>query len=282
MRRARSIAALTMTKARAILIGFLFVTIVGAMDFAAGHGVSLFVLQIIPVMFVTWFVNLGWGIFFAVLMTVMAAVTNVYLAPVPSSSVYYRSLDIGSDFRGTLFLVFMQQMLRQSFERMQRSSRTDALTGCLNKGGFTEQLQSEIDRSRRYRHPLALIYFDCDNFKAVNDAHGHHTGDALLATVGRILRKRIRSVDSAARLGGDEFAVLLRENDGDAALKVAGQIKRALDEAMRDRRWPVTFSIGVAGFKHPPVHASDALKEADALMYAVKKHGKDGILMRHC
>ncbi|WP_420473743.1 GGDEF domain-containing protein [Noviherbaspirillum sp. ST9] len=271
-----------MTKVRAILLGFLFVTVIGALDLAAGFRISLFVLNIIPVMFVTWFASPRWGVFFAVLMSVVSLTTDIWLAPSAQIFAHYRYLDIGSDFAATLLLVYMQHRLRKAYDQAMHSSRTDALTGCLNKSGFVEELVVEIERSKRYGHPMSLIYVDCDNFKTVNDTLGHQAGDAVLADIGRVLRKRIRSVDSAGRLGGDEFAVLLRESSAEAALSLAQQIKLALDRGMHAHQRPVSFSIGAAAFDKPPHNADAALKAADAVMYEVKKHGKDDVRVRRC
>lgn len=111
---------------------------------------------------------------------------------------------------------------------------------------------------------------------AVNDSLGHQEGDALLAEVGRVLRKRIRSADSAGRLGGDEFSVLLSESGIDAAQRLAVQIKYALDRTVHGR-WPVSFSIGVVGFERPPETTAAALDAFDAARYEVKRHAKNDI-----
>lgn len=269
----------TITRERTVLLGFLGVSLVGAMDAALGFEISLIILHIVPVLFVTWFAGPAWGVFFAVLMAIISVMTIAFASP-EAEHPLYRYLDLGSDFGATLLLVFMLARLRTSYDLMARQSKSDVLTGCLNRRGFGEQLQLEIDRTRRYGHAFSLVYFDCDNFKTVNDTQGHHAGDALLAEIGRVLRTGMRAVDAAARLGGDEFAVLLRESDADAALHAVDSLKRELDEAMRKHGWPVSFSIGIAGFDRPPADADKALSLADALMYEVKRLGKNNVLVR--
>ncbi|HYD80289.1 MAG TPA: GGDEF domain-containing protein [Paucimonas sp.] len=265
-----------LTEERTLLLGFIGVTLVGALDWVVGFEISLLILHVVPILFVTWFASLRWGIFFSVLMTTISALAIANAAP-GTANLHYRYLDLGSDFIATLVLVFMQSRLRASYERVRHQSKSDTLTGCLNKRGFSEQLQMEIDRYKRYGHPFALAYFDCDNFKAVNDTQGHHAGDTLLMEIGRVLQAELRTVDSAGRLGGDEFAVLLRETDADAAQRAIEFMKRTLDTAMRTHRWPVGFSIGVASFDKPPENAAKALALADALMYEVKRHGKGNV-----
>ncbi|WP_460837058.1 GGDEF domain-containing protein [Noviherbaspirillum agri] len=270
---------ISITKQRAIFLGFLGVALVGAMDSLVGFEVSLFVLHIIPVLFVTWFASYRWGVFFAVLITAFTGLAMTYLAP-PVANPLYRYLDLGSDFTATLLLIYMQSQLRSSYEFITHQARSDALTGCLNKRGFVEQLDAEIERSRRYQHAFAIVYLDCDNFKTVNDTLGHHVGDQLLAAIGRVAGAQLRAVDAVGRLGGDEFAVLLRETDDDAALRAAEYMKDALDAEMCRHAWPVGFSIGIASFRMPPENAAKALELADALMYEVKRCGKDAIRMQ--
>ncbi|HZW22700.1 MAG TPA: GGDEF domain-containing protein [Noviherbaspirillum sp.] len=249
------------------------------LDAAAGFEISLLIVHIIPVLIVTWFAGARWGYFFAALMATISALTIADAAPF-LSNLAYRYLDLVSDFAAISVMVYVQAKLRESYDVVRRQSKTDALTGCLNKAGFREQLQTEIDRHRRYDHPFSLAYFDCDNFKQVNDTLGHHAGDLLLAEIGRVLRAELRNVDAVGRLGGDEFAVLLRETAADAAEHAASFMKRGLDTAMRQHDWPVGFSIGIVCFNESPQDADKALAAADAVMYEVKRQGKNGILLR--
>lgn len=267
------------TKERTILLGFLGFALVAAMDAALGFEVSLLVLHVIPVLFVTWYATPAWGVFFAVLMAVESGLGAVFLMPAATEPLW-RYLDLASDFVAMLLLVWMQSKLRHSYDQIKRQSKSDALTGCLNKAGFSEQLQAEIDRSRRYRHVFSLIYFDCDDFKSVNDSMGHHAGDMLLSEVGSLMKTYLREVDSVGRLGGDEFAALLPESDAEAAQIAVEAMKRALDEQMLEHGWQVSFSMGIATFDTPPESAAKALQTADTLMYEVKKSGKNAFRMQ--
>jgi diguanylate cyclase (GGDEF)-like protein len=273
---ASMVKPMVLTEERVLLLGFAGVLLVSVLDWIVGFEISLLILHLFPILLVTWFASLRRGIFFSVL-TVVASALAIAHAPSGTTSLYYRYLDLCSDFAAMLVLVFMQSRLRTMYERMQHQSTSDNLTQCLNRLGFTEQLQTEIDRNRRYGHPFSLVYFDCDNFKVVNDTHGHQAGDAVLAEVGRLLRSELRAADAAGRLGGDEFAVLLPETDADSARRAVEFMKRTLDTAMRTHRWPVGFSIGIASFDNAPENAPQALSIADALMYEVKKHGKGGM-----
>jgi len=162
-----------------------------------------------------------------------------------------------------------------ALETEKRLSRTDDLTGVANRRAFYETGEVERKRAGRYGRPLSLAYIDLDNFKQVNDRSGHDTGDQVLVCVGEILQKNTRAEIVAARLGGDEFALLLPEAGQAAALSVINKLHGLLNRAMREKDWPVTFSIGVVTYDNPPESTEQMVQAADELMYRVKRQGKD-------
>ena len=121
------------------------------------------------------------------------------------------------------------EQLRKSEQRFRELSITDDLTQLYNSRHFYHQLDEEIERTNRYRHPLSLLMLDLDNFKKYNDAFGHIAGDEVLATAGEILRDSLRKTDSAYRYGGEEFAILLPETKGEEALNFAERIRQAFE-----------------------------------------------------
>lgn len=162
----------------------------------------------------------------------------------------------------------------------ERHGRTDNLTGLATRGRFSENLVREVQRAQRYVHPLTIGYLDVDDFKAVNDAYGHQAGDQVLQRIARTLLEHWRDVDLAGRLGGDEFTLLLPETGPENARATIERLSEALRNATRDEGYPVTFSIGVLTFPHPPDDPSAAIVQADELMYEVERTGKDGFLHR--
>ena len=104
---------------------------------------------------------------------------------------------------------------------LHRLATHDPLTHVLNVGAFTERVSEELRRNRRYGRTGALLYLDLDNFKSMNDTHGHQTGDAVLRLVADALQRTVRQVDVVGRMGGDEFAVLMPETDGELAQAAA-------------------------------------------------------------
>lgn len=160
-------------------------------------------------------------------------------------------------------------------ERLAALADQDGLTGCLNHRAFHARLREEVGRATRYGQPLSLLLADLDHFKAVNDAHGHPVGDAVLATVADLLRDLARDVDVVARLGGEEFALLLPATDLDDAASAAERL-RASVAALRD---PVgiTVCVGISAIPAPARGTLDLLEQADIALYEGKRSGRDRV-----
>lgn len=177
----------------------------------------------------------------------------------------------------TLFLmiVWVINRLRRALNHESRAAREDYLTGALNKRSFTEILDKEIHRCRRYGRTFCLCYVDLDDFKKVNDALGHAAGDEILQLTVRVLEDCTRIVDSLGRLGGDEFAVLLPESDLTAGVKVVERIRDCFQQRFRDRDFTTGLSLGLVAFSQIPDGSDQAFAAADRMMYQAKKKGKN-------
>ena len=114
-------------------------------------------------------------------------------------------------------------------ETVQRQAVTDELTGLFNHRRFQEVMTAEVERARRYGHELGLIMLDIDNFKEVNDTHGHLQGDMVLGEVARVLRQSSRDVDEPARYGGEEMAVALPQTDLEGSYQFAERVRRRIE-----------------------------------------------------
>ena len=161
-------------------------------------------------------------------------------------------------------------------DRLRTLSERDGLTGLYNRRTFMELLEARLAEERR---SSALLFFDLDNFKAVNDVLGHAAGDDVLRAVGQLLGRVARKIDLTARLGGDEFVLWLREVDEEAALTVADRLLAEGAEFLRPHsasaEKPLGFSIGVALRKARSHENADGLvARGDAGMYAAKRMGK--------
>jgi len=157
----------------------------------------------------------------------------------------------------------------------------DPLTGVSNRRGFERALEIELGRSLRRGHALALVLVDLDDFKQVNDRHGHGVGDDVLVALAERLRNEVRSADTVARMGGEEFVLLLPETDLAGALTVAERARASFEAAglhlKGGDRLSVTASFGVADY---PASADRAalLRDADRALYAAKRLGKNRVV----
>jgi diguanylate cyclase (GGDEF)-like protein len=154
--------------------------------------------------------------------------------------------------------------LRMLRRRLADVSRTDPLTGCLNRRGFDERLAEELAQAERTGQSLALVLADLDRFKDVNDRYGHHVGDDLLAWTGRTLQAQVRAHDAVGRLGGDEFAAVLSDTDPDGAEVVVRRIR----ESMRDS---APGSFGIAAYPADGATADELMRVADQRLYQDKE-----------
>lgn len=171
-------------------------------------------------------------------------------------------------------------MQRETYEqRLSSLAFHDPLTQLPNRSLFNDRLVQAILTARRHKRSFALHYIDVDHFKAVNDTHGHGAGDAYLVAIGTWLRKMLRDSDTLARLGGDEFVILQPEiterRQAEELAARLGAIRRYPIE-VEGARLSITLSIGTAIFPHDGTTGDELLAAADASLYAVKEHGRDG------
>jgi diguanylate cyclase (GGDEF)-like protein len=164
-------------------------------------------------------------------------------------------------------------------EQMKQLAETDPLTETYNRRALNDKLAQEIERANRYATVLACLMADIDNFKQINDAHGHLVGDNVLRQLANILRREQRAVDIVARYGGEEFVVLLPETGASGARIFAERILRRVanhDFGEAGRSVRVTISIGIACY--PDERAGDGealLRLADANLYKAKADGRN-------
>lgn len=265
------------TRAAVYLISLVVLAFLGYIDMKTGDELSVSLFYLAPVALVVWFEGFANGVLFAVLSVVVIFVSNRYS---PDGIETFTFAYVWNNVAILIFYiiaVFAIWLLKKNLSRERMLATTDTVTGLYNSRFFSEETEREMERSRRFGHPLSMVFIDCDNFKRINDTYGHHVGDKLIRMVADELAVSVRSIDMVSRLGGDEFAILLPETDGRTAKKHFGYIKDRLRKRMKENAWNVTFSIGIATFLTPPDSVDEMIKRADALMYMVKKAGKDDI-----
>ncbi len=160
------------------------------------------------------------------------------------------------------------------FERTQEDSLTDALTGLPNTRFMVLHLTRELARAERLKSEVALLVMDCDNFKEINDSHGHHVGDRALREVATVLRAGVRPYDICVRYAGDEFIVVLSGCGADEAERKRVELKQAMEdvvfEARPGRRLTLSISVGAAVYPHDGETYEALLASGDARMYRDK------------
>nr|WP_158651808.1 GGDEF domain-containing protein [Marinobacterium profundum] len=157
-----------------------------------------------------------------------------------------------------------------------RESSTDSLTGLINHRRVQVLLTQEISRAQRFQRPLSVILFDIDNFKQVNDNHGHPVGDAVLRQVASLMSSAVREVDFLARTGGEEFMLIATETDGVLAREMAERLRQILCGADFGIGRPVTASFGVSQLRSKE-RASVLLQRADERLYWSKREGRNRV-----
>jgi two-component system, cell cycle response regulator len=166
-------------------------------------------------------------------------------------------------------------------EEIYRMTIMDGLTGVANKRHFLEFLEREMARCLRYGRPLSLVMFDIDHFKAINDQHGHLTGDYVLKEIAKRLMQRIRREEMLARYGGEEFAAVLPETGRAGGMEFGEQIRTIIAREpfeFEGDRLPVTISVGVSVFEGQQIDAPAFIKQADENLYRAKRAGRNRVI----
>lgn len=171
-----------------------------------------------------------------------------------------------------------RRQLQAANRELQRLSSTDRLTSLYNRGHWEEMLRQEYARHRRYDSGAALVMFDIDHFKSINDRYGHQAGDAVIRQAADLIRQNMRDSDVAGRYGGEEFVVLLPDTDRDGALIFAERLRRSIEahEVIHEHlQIRFTVSLGIADLSRPTHSHAQLIEWADSALYASKAGGRN-------
>ncbi|MBK8978471.1 MAG: GGDEF domain-containing protein [Planctomycetes bacterium] len=246
---------------------------IGYVDYATGAELRVFPLYFLPLSLVAWHAGRAWAAAVAILGAVAWVVAN-RLAGLEFSSIEILAINAGAQTVAFLVVGQLVASLRQSVLRERERSLSDELTGIANRRQFQSEAARALATCRRHGRPVALAFVDVDDFKRVNDRHGHALGDEVLRTIARALVAATRAGDCVARLGGDEFAILLPETGADGAHSFAERLRESL--AAELARGPVlaTASVGAIVYPEAPADVEVLLREADEVLYGVKRGSK--------
>jgi diguanylate cyclase (GGDEF)-like protein len=251
---------------------FALLAVIFFVDVVTGHQLSISIFYLMPISMLAWHRGTRAGILAAIVCTGALLAADLLSGRVyPHPAILYWNGLVPLGF--FVVVAAMLAQLRQGVNLQQRLARTDGLTGVANSRWFLEVAAAEVARQQRYGQPVSIAFVDCDNFKQVNDVHGHAVGDDLLRRIGACMVQTLRSVDVVARLGGDEFAILMPETDADAAHVVCGKVRDALNAIVE--QYGVTISSGLVTYLVPPANVKEMLHSADLAMYDAKKTGKN-------
>lgn len=235
-------------------------------------------LALIPVLVVAWIGGKSYGLSMAAAATAMWIIADLSstrtFSPdwIPWANAAIRMVLYG-------LVAGLAAQVRTQLDREHQHATCDALTGLNNRRFFISKGNAEVERARRYKSAMTILFLDLDNFKSLNDTVGHHAGDAALQATAKALRLATRGNDLVCRLGGDEFAVMLPEVGYEAAQTAGRKIFEAVNTALNEFP-PVRGSMGVAWFEEPDKSFEFMLNEADHLMYTVKATGKNNLLSK--
>ena len=254
-------------------VALVLIAVIGVGDYLTGPYLSFAVGYVIPV-FLASTAGPRLGLTAAAAATVTWTGIEVALRPVAYPNGQVVPWNVGTRFLVLGLVAALVQTLAAKLTDERRLSRTDALTGLANVRGFLEAADTEITRMCRTGDVPTVAYLDLDDFKIVNDTHGHAWGDQLLASVGRTMAAAAGSRATVGRIGGDEFAILLPGSDSAHARRQLDAIRAGLPAATPSGTSAVRASVGLATFRTPPSCSGDLLNAADKVMYLAKREGK--------
>jgi diguanylate cyclase (GGDEF)-like protein len=174
-------------------------------------------------------------------------------------------------------ILSLRGQVRHLVVRLGDLATHDFLTGALNRGAFEQRLEAELARTERAGAPCALVVFDVDHFKRINDSFGHAAGDRALQDLARVVEAAKRRSDVFGRIGGEEFAVILPDTDAAGAATFAGHLRMKLAEPEATAR-AMTVSLGVTDDAGAGRSVRDLLHSADRALYAAKRAGRDRVV----
>jgi diguanylate cyclase (GGDEF)-like protein len=167
----------------------------------------------------------------------------------------------------------------ESRAALEHQAQTDALTGLYNHRFFQERLRSELARANRAHDSVAILMFDIDDFKKLNDVHGHSTGDQVLVRLGEILKSTVRASDVACRIGGEEFALILPSCGAGDAFVLSNRLRDRLRISDFESSGHVTISVGIAQGPEHAANPRELVACAEAAMMTAKARGKDRVVL---
>jgi len=253
-------------------LGLALTLVLGIIDYLTGIELAFAIFYLLAIIPVTWVAGRDHGLVVAIACTVAWVLANLFQGR-DYSNLLVPYWNLGVWMLAFILVALLLGGLRDAHMRVRVLARTDPLTGLVNRRHFRELAELELARALRSGESISVAFLDLDRLKTVNDRMGHQIGDTVLVTIARTIRSSVRAIDQVGRVGGDEFAVILVNTSAAQAQEIFTRLVRDVDTVARARGWPISLSIGVASFLHPPESVDLALNRADELMYQAKQAG---------
>jgi len=208
---------------------------------------------------------------------------------IPIGSILLESLSIGSFRKSDIqYLKLIGKQLgiilywATEYEKIHKDATHDGLSGLLNHQAFKNRVNEDLLRAKRFQHQMAILIFDLDKFKRINDTLGHQYGDYVIKTVAKIMTDNVRAIDAVARYGGEEFAIILVNTSAEMAMIVAQRIVESIAKFpfnMDGEKVNMTISGGMSEYPRHSEQIKDLIEFADQAMYKVKKQGGNSVFI---
>jgi diguanylate cyclase (GGDEF)-like protein len=247
---------------------------IGLAEYFFTPAISMLLFYVIVIISASWFIGKKWGIAGAVI----AALTEL-AARLPAIAVAPFALvwDLITILALGILLADLIVYTRKHMEAERDLIRKDYLTGIDNIRSFYEDGALEMERCRRNRVPLTIVYMDINDLESLNDALGHRVGDRALQSAASAIRDSVRMTDIVARIGGDEFAVLLPGGDFSQSSTVIERLHTAVSNVLSDKKWPVTVTTAAITYLSVPDSIDHLVKSAEESMMIAKQSGTNAI-----
>jgi diguanylate cyclase (GGDEF)-like protein len=265
-------------KPLAVLLTIVVIALVGELDYLTGVELRIYPLYNLPIAYAAWYLGRRWTVA-AVGLSGVAWVVSNYLAGLHYSAPAIWLFNTVMLVTSFLVVGVLLAQLKESLTHEKQLSRLDPLTSLMNARAFHEEAARILSVARRKNRPVTVAYIDLDDFKSVNDTHGHHEGDEMLRLVATAIRSCTRISDLAARMGGDEFVLLLPETGPPEARLSLDRLRGFLGDALESAPHPVTASIGGVVFPAITEGIDAMIRAADRRMYMAKAAGKDRVVL---
>ena len=261
-------------------LGLAATAVVGVADYGVarlfGYDFVATGFYLVPIGFVAFVGGTRSGMVIALAAALTEAIAT-YAALVDVTNIWAVPISIALELVVFVAAAYAQGAIRRFVERERHLSRHDAVSGVVNSLGFREAAGWEVARARRWPQVVSLIYLDVDDFKAVNDQHGHARGDEVLRIIGEAMKESLRESDVVARVGGDEFAALMPGTDEEGCRAATARVHHAITRDLAKAGFAVTASVGAATFPWAPETVDELIGAGDAAMYTVKRGSKNGV-----